>query len=245
MLGNGEERKRILTHTLRLWREREDDRQIAVTLRDLSGAERVLGLYKEGIEHVKEAMEIFERLGETEEQGHTMGRLAALLHKDDQLDAAEETTVHAIELLQKKGRELLLCRSHRDLGDIYHSKGEKEKAIHHLEVALGIAAPFAWHDQLFWIRYSLALLFFDENKFDDAHAHIEKAKSHAANRAYSQGCAMELHAQIWFRQHRLDEARSEALRALGTYEKLGLTKDVEGCRNLLLEIEGAAENRPS
>jgi tetratricopeptide (TPR) repeat protein len=168
-----------------------------------------------------------------------------LLHGDGQLDAAESASTNAIQLLPKKGKEYLLCQSHRRLGDIYRSKGEREKAIHHFEVALRITSPFNWDSQLFWIHQSLAQLFSDENKFDDAHAHIEKAKSHAANHTYDLGRAMELHAQIWFRQHRLDEAGPEALRALGTYEKLGLTKDAEECRNLLLKIERAVEDRPS
>jgi hypothetical protein len=32
---------------------------------------------------------------------------------------------------------------------------------------------------------------------------------------------MELQAQIWYKQDRLEEARSEALRAIDIYQKLG------------------------
>jgi hypothetical protein len=38
---------------------------------------------------------------------------------------------------------------------------------------------------------------------------------------------MELQAWVWYNQHRLEEARSEALRAADIYEKLGAAKDVE------------------
>jgi tetratricopeptide (TPR) repeat protein len=79
---------------------------------------------------------------------------------------------------------------------IYHSKGEREKAIYHFEAALGIASSFNWHDQLFWIHYSLAELFLDEGRFDDAHAHVERAKSHAVDNAYYLGRAMELQARF-------------------------------------------------
>ena len=38
----------------------------------------------------------------------------------------------------------------------------------------------------------------------------------------------------------LEEAESEALRALGIFEKLGATNDVEETRQLLEEIDGNA-----
>jgi hypothetical protein len=170
-LGNGVERKRFLTRTLMLNREREDDHEIAVTLRALSGADRVLGFYKQGIEHVKEAMEIFERLGETEEQAESLGRLGALLYEDKQFNAAEDATNLAIELLPGRGGEYLLCQSHRRLGDIYRSKGEREKAVHHFEAALGVASSFGWDVQVFWIHHSLAQLFSEESNFDESHTH--------------------------------------------------------------------------
>jgi hypothetical protein len=50
----------------------------------------------------------------------------------------------------EKGQELLVCRLHRVLGNMYQSKGEKGKALHHFETAIGIASPFPWHNVLFW-----------------------------------------------------------------------------------------------
>ena len=50
----------------------------------------------------------------------------------------------------------VVCESHRFLGDVYSSKGEREKDIHHFEAALKIASPFNWNDQPFWIYHSLA-----------------------------------------------------------------------------------------
>ena len=47
---------------------------------------------------------------------------------------------------------------------------------------------------------------------------------------------MEMQAKVWYKQHRLEEARSEALRAADAYENLGATKDVEACTTLLREI---------
>lgn len=60
-VGNHAERKRLLTHVLRLWREWGDDRAVARTLCALSDVNRSLDLYKEGMQLVGEASEIFER----------------------------------------------------------------------------------------------------------------------------------------------------------------------------------------
>jgi len=67
-VGNSVEHKRILTHTLKLWRERGDDCRVALTLSYLSNANREIGLCKEGTQQAKEASEIFERLGNTTRQ---------------------------------------------------------------------------------------------------------------------------------------------------------------------------------
>jgi hypothetical protein len=51
-----------------------------------------------------------------------------------------------------------------------------------------------------------------------------------------------LQANIWYRQHRLEEAKLEALRALGFYEKLRAVRDVENCRGLLQVVEKAMKS---
>jgi len=118
---------------------------------------------------------------------------------------------------------------------IYQSKGEIRKAIHHLKVVLGIATPSSWNDVLFWAHYRLAHLFRDGGRFGDAQAHTEHAKSLAVNK-YHLGGVIEMQAIIWYKQHRLEEAKSEALRAADVFGKLGATEDVERCRELLRVI---------
>ena len=162
--------------------------------------------------------------------------LANLLRRDNQLDAAEEAASRSIDLLPDT-EQFRICQGHCALGEIYRSKGEAEKAINHYETALGIADSFNWHNEQFWIHYSLAGLFDDQGRFDEAHAHIELAKSHADNDAYNLGWATELQAGLWYQQGRLEEARSEALCAVGVHEKLGAVGDVERCRNFLRNIE--------
>ena len=160
----------------------------------------------------------------------------------DQPDAAEDAVLRAIGFLPEKGQDYLLCQSHRILGDIYHSKGEKGKAVAHLETALRIASPFDWQEALFWVHYALATLLSDEDEFSSANTHIGQAKSHAIDDAYNLGRAMGMQAWIWYRQHRLEDARSEVLHALEVYKRLGETQDVRLCRELLGIIEREIES---
>jgi tetratricopeptide (TPR) repeat protein len=235
-VGNNAECKWLLVHTLELHRGQGSDLQVAETLRALATANLMLDLYPEGIEQAKESLEIVRWLNNTSQQAESLQQLAWLLYGDGQLDAAEEVVYQSINLLPE-GEQFKLCQSYDLLGDIYHSKGETEKAINHYGTALGIASSFNWHDQQFWILYSLAELFFDQERFDEAHAHIEHAKSHTVNDPYLLGCGMEQQAGFWYRECKLEEAKSEVLGAIGIYEKLGAAMNMESCRKLLQEIE--------
>ena len=237
LIGNPLECKRLLTHTLKLWREREDDKEAANILDNLSSTNRVLGLREEGIQQAREALEIYERLGDTVGQAECLIDLAYVLCIDDQPDAAEEAAFRAIDLLPEKGQQFRVCQAHRALGDIYCNKGEAEKAIHHFEVAIEIATPFNWDDHLYWAHYGLARVFRGQGRFDDAQPHIERAKSHTVKASYNLGSAMRLQALVWYEQDRLEEARCEALRAADIFEKLGAAKGVNDCREFVRWIE--------
>jgi len=237
LVGNHAEQKRFLTHALKLSRERGDDEDVARVLSDLSKSNEMMGLYDEGIQRGREALEIWESLDDTVGLVDCLINLAWLLHGDDQLDAAEETASRAINLLSEKYNQYQLCQSHLVLGTVYRYKGEIEKAIYHCEAVLEIASPFNWHNELYWAHMGLVELFYDEARFDDTNAHLERAKSYTGNSAYNLGCVMEMQAEVWYNQDRLEEARSEALRATDVYEKLGAVRDVGDCRKLLQLIE--------
>ena len=160
---------------------------------------------------------------ETAEQAKCLLDLALSMRDDGQLDAAEETALRAIDLLPEKDQQFRVCDSHRVLGGICHSKGNTEKAIHHLEAALDIASSFNTFRDLFAVRIALAWLFFGEGRFNDAHAHIEHAKSHAVNDAYNLGRAMELQVGFWYDQRMFDKAKSEISSAIDIHEKFGAT----------------------
>ena len=235
-VGNYAEERRLLIHASRFWREQGDDSQVAQTLVYLAVSNGALVLHGEGIKRGKEALEIYERLGDVLGQANALQYLAWVLLYDDQLDAAEEATSRALNLLPDKGEEFRVCQCHRLLGDVYR-EGKIDRAIYHFEKALEIASSFNWHQQLCWIHFSLVQLSSQQNRLDDAHAHIERARSHAVNTPYHLGRAMRLQAQVWYDQRRLEEAMSEALRAADVFERLGATVDVKNCRILLRNIE--------
>ena len=242
-IGNHAERKRVLTHNLELQRQRGSRAEVAETLRSLSGANRLLGLSEEGIQQTKEALEIFEQIDDTRGKADSLDSLALLLFDDGQLDAAEDAASRGIDLLSDKGHEYTLSALHRILGEIHRGKGKKEEAIHHFKTSMGIASPFNWHDQLYWNHESLARLFRDEGDFDNATLHIEQAKSHAVNNPCFLGTTMYMQATVWYRQGRLENAKTEALRAFEILEKLGAATDSVVCKDLIQDIEQATERQ--
>ena len=235
-VGNLQEYKRLLAHTLKLWREQGNDFEVAQTLELLAYTNQRLFLYEEGILQAKESLEIFERLNDVLGQAHSLLQLARLLHDDKQLDAAEKAASQSIDLVPDN-EQFPVCEGHRVLGSICHSKGETEAAINHFEAALRIASSFNWHTQQFSVLRSLAKLCCDQDRFDEARAYVERAKSHAANEPYYLGQAMKTQARIWYKQGRLEEAKSEVLHAADVYGKLGAVGEVEGCREFLRLIE--------
>jgi len=240
LVGNYMECRRLLIYTLKLWREWGDDFEVARTLGSLSEANRLLDLYEEGVQQAKEALEINKQLDNTLGQAHSLCTLAWLLYDDQQLDAAEEAAARSIDLFQERVDQTLACLCRRILGKIHSSKGEIEKATTNFEAVLRISSSLDWHYEQFWGHYDLAVLFFNQGRFDDSYTHIERAKSHTVDDPYLMGRAMDLQAVFWYQQCKLIEARSEALCAFSAYEKVGAMKDMERCRDLLRIIEEEA-----
>ena len=236
-VGNLAEQKRLLTISLKLWRMRSGSEDwVAWTLDSLAEANLELGLLEEGIRQAEEASGIYERLGNAAKQALCLSHLASLLLEDKQLNAAEEVAIRSINLL-RKGQEYKLCRSHRVLGRILGSKGERGEAIRHFDIALGIANAFNWREQLFQTHYYMAILFRDEGEFDKANTHITQAKADALDNKYRLARAMEEQAQIWRREGRDEDATTEVLGAIEMYRKLGAAIYLERCTNFLQDIE--------
>jgi tetratricopeptide (TPR) repeat protein len=234
-VGNIQEYKRLLVCALKLWREQGNDFQVAQALRILSYTNWRLSFCKEGLLQVKESLEIFERLNNVMGQAQSLQWLAQLLLDDKQLDAAEDAASRSINLIPDN-KQFEVCQGHRVLGDICCSKGETENAINHFEAALRIASSSNWHSEQLWTFHSLARLFRDQGRFDDAHAYVECAKLHVVN-TYDLGHTIGLRAEIWRKQGKLEEAEAEILRAIDVFMKLGAARDLEDCRRFLQSVE--------
>ena len=238
-VGNYVECKRLLSHVLELRRKQNICKRflIAGILKTLSSTNLQLGLYAEGIQQAKQAIRINKWTFNTSEQAITWEILARLLHADGQLDAAQEAVSQAINLLPGKGEEFIVCQCYALLGQIHQSEGEMDTALAHFETALRITSPFNWHNQRSGIHHYLAELLSEQGKFNEANGHIEHAKLHAANNIYSLGCTIYLQAEIWYKEQRFGEAKSEVLHAVAIFEELGAAEMLGGCEELLNYIE--------
>ena len=237
--GNLLERKRLLILLLKLSQIHGNLLWIAQTLTDLSETNGSLDLSEEGIREAREASEILERLGSTLGQADCLTRLAQLLYKDGQLDAAEEAISRAIALAGNN--QFLLNHCHYSLGSIYHSKGHKEKAIEHFEISLRIASSHDWHRSAFLDHQGLVEVFCDMGRFDDANSHLERARSHTTHNVLHSAYVMVMRAFIWTCQWRLEEAVFEYSRAVEVFEELGATQEAEGCRKDIRDIRAVLE----
>ena len=236
-VGIHAEYRRLLTYNLWISREQGNDSRTAQTLVSLAESNMLLDPIEEGIELVGEALEIYEQLDDVPGQADALQTLAQLLSNDNHLDAAEEAASRAISLLPDEGEEFRVCQCHRVLGNVHRRRGNTKEAINHIGIALGIASSFGWHDRLARTHYLLAMVFSADGRFNDAHTHVELAKSHAINRPYNLGRAMVLQARLWYEERRLKEAKSEVFRAIDVFEKLGATDLLIYCRCLLHDIE--------
>jgi hypothetical protein len=81
-VGNLVERKRLLTHALKLWRGQGGEDKVARAVGALSDTNRAMGLFKEGIQQANEASEISKRLGNTVEEAAQLINLAFVLQAD-------------------------------------------------------------------------------------------------------------------------------------------------------------------
>jgi len=116
--------------------------------------------------------------------------------------------------------------------DLFLEKGEQSpgcKCKYVLTIYFEVALRFSSNS----IRWSGFISPWRDSFFDDAQAHTEYAKLHATddNDAY-----LLAQALVWYGQHRLEEAESEALRAVDAFEKLGAVRDVERVMELLRQM---------
>ena len=164
LVGNHVERKRLLGHTSKLYRERGDDLRVAATLLLLSDVNWKLGFHEEGTSQAKEALEFYERLLHVLGQARSLLGLARMLYDDNQFDEAEQAASRALDLSSGEDDQFQVSACHRCLGHIHRRKEEGEAAINHFNAALGIASRFNWRNEQVLCHLSLAELFADEGR---------------------------------------------------------------------------------
>ena len=71
---------------------------------------------------------------------------------------------------------------------------------------------------------------------------IEQVKLLSGSNAYVLGRLVRLQGWVYHQQGKLEDATSEALRALEIFEKLGAPGDANHCRALLGSIQGATSS---
>jgi len=243
-LGNFPESRRFRIRTIKLWRAQGNDHEVAKTLKSLASVNMELLRMEEGILLAEEALRIYEKLNDKVGQVDCLHRLALLLVNSSQVDAAEKATSRMINLSLDGPSQAQLYDRYTILGHICACKGEVEAAIGHIKKALGIASSLLSQDKQVWILRYLLRLFLEEDRFDDAEVYVEQLKLHAANDPLNLGMAMEAQARIWRHQGRLEEAKSELLRATSLSEKIGVSADImESLKLMLHRIEGEMDER--
>lgn len=78
--------------------------------------------------------------------------------------------------------------------------------------------------QPFWIHFTLAEVVSAKDGFDDAHTHLERAKSHVLNNKYLPAHGSLAPARSYYKQDMF---------GLDTFERLGATTDAEEARRIL------------
>ena len=243
-LGNFSESRRLHTLTIKLWRERGNDHEVAKTLKFLAFVNGELSNFAEGISQAKEALEIYEKLEDTAGQVDCLNCLASVLVNDNQVDAAEEVASRMVNLSSDGPSQAQLYERHSILGQICDCRGEVDAAIDHYTKALGIGSSVFSPDKQASILCDLVALLLQEKRFDGIQLYIEQLKLHVVGDPLHLGMAMGMQARVWYYQGRFEEARSELSRAIGLFEKIGVLATVTAqFKGFLQQIEEKINER--
>jgi len=194
-----------------------------------------LRLNAEGIPQAREASELYERFDKPTGCASSLRCFAWLLAEDGQADAPEEAINHATNFSSDKVAQ---SEHHHILGHISLSRGGMGAAITHHERALEIATSLNSREGKSLIIRCLVHLLLKKGRFDDAQVHLEFLKSDAANDIVSLGLAAVVQACVWRREGRVEEAEAELSRAIGVYQKMGVSADFpERCNAFRRQID--------
>ena len=129
MVGNFAESRRLLTHIVKLWRERGDLYHVALTLMYSSDATRLMCLFVEAIQLAEEALGIFEQLKDTMRQAQCLSLLALSLLEVDKVDPAQEAAFRATTLISENSKQFIILLCHQVLGETFRSSATPGKPL--------------------------------------------------------------------------------------------------------------------
>jgi hypothetical protein len=226
------EQKRLLTHTLKLERERGNDFGVARALGSLSDANRLLGLYEEGIQQAKEALEIYERLGDTVEQARCLIHLARCCVSRqsarrrggsrisrNRSSPGERPRISGLPISSRSWQYISFQGREREGHSPF--RGSPRNRIPFQLARSAVLDSSLPGGALFRSKASSTMHTLTSNKPSRT-----RLITHTTWVARSL-----LQARDWYRQRMLEEATSEALRALEIFEKLGAAEDLEGVQS--------------
>ena len=245
MIGHSAECRRLLCHTLKLHRERGDSHEIASTLKQLAAINSSSNSCEEGIQQAKEAITIYQRLGDMTQVASCYAHLSRLFRRANRLEDAEKSESQAIGLidaLMPTADSMSRSSFHGDLRTIYSLRRDKKKLAFHVRATLAGASD---RDTRFRLHSTLAAIHATEGRFDRAEAHLEHAETFAANSSYELGEVVLLRALFLRKQSKFEEARSEAPRALDLMEEFGGGDKVEEAKKVLQKIDEEMAERAS
>ena len=184
----------------------------------------------------KEALEIYEKLGNTEAQTDSLQHLALLFVEVKQVDAAEEVASQAIGLSSGRASERQHCQHHHILGHLHGLRGETEAAIHHFTAVFRIFShPSTLQHRVTPLQCLLQLLL-EAERFDEAQLYLESLKALIANEPYNLDNVLVRQAYIHYGQGRLGRAKSELSHIINTREKAGVLGDLLDDAKVFLQV---------
>ena len=178
-------------------------------------------------------METLERLDDTAEQARCLNILASLSYEDEQLDAAEEAVSCAIsQPILPAPQFSLQMRHETEVIQVVVRAG-----VGAFDVIVCVVESAFVQEQSRQAIMNPKQLVVPAERGGDSESHLEMSRLLPLALGFIYVAKNMMRSFLGPSLREKIEARSEALRAIDAYEKLGAAQDLERCRRILREIE--------
>ena len=222
-LSSGELEERL--RQLAVYRKKTppDENAIANLLLDIGRLHVNRHEFQDAFNMLHEAESIFETLGLRQRVSAVRTWLSRAFRKTGQLDKAEESIRHAIEIDQEYQSEASLASDYTDLSQLYKVRGQLEEAEKWLRTAIEIAEPLG--DELaLAARYNnLSQIYKARGQLEEAEKWLRKAIEIAERLGDQPNLAINYNnlSQIHKARGQLEEAEKWLRKAIEIDERLG------------------------